>query len=176
MDNPLSFVGAARDSWQFLTLLRSIAGADVIAALFKWDATKVAGSDKITIHKHYEAEYKDRFWYQVEALEDSTWLRFPVIESCAHELVGTVKGQNNSDARYWRWVAPVPGGMGKRGARQLDGRLRRNWLSPQGASQVLLRSGLTRACSERGIKRTRKNVSAPLKASAQGTPCGSKLP
>jgi hypothetical protein len=103
-------IGGARDLWQFLTFLRGVAGANVIAAQFKWDGTRVDGSDKIIIHKHREQEYPDRFWYEVEPLEDYTFVRFPVVESSAHELVGAVKGQANPDARYWRWVAPVPPG------------------------------------------------------------------
>jgi hypothetical protein len=110
MADPFSFTGAARDVWQFLTFLRGVAGANVIAAQFKWDATRTDGSDKITVHKHREDEHPDRFWYEVEAMDDYTFLRFPVVESCAHELVGMVKGQTNPDARYWRWVAPVPPG------------------------------------------------------------------
>jgi hypothetical protein len=104
--DPFSIIGGARDLWQFLTFLRGVAGANVIAAQFKWDGTRVDGSDKITIRKHREEEYPDRFWYEVEPLDDYTFVRFPVVESSAHELVGTVKGQANPDARYWRWVAP----------------------------------------------------------------------
>ena len=110
MVDALSITGTARDLWQFLTFLRGVAGANIIAAQFKWDGTKVEGSDKIVIHKHREEGHPEKFWYEVEALDDYTFLRFPVVESCAHELVGTVKGQTNPDARYWRWVAPVPPG------------------------------------------------------------------
>lgn len=110
MIDPSSLTGAVRDVWQFLALLRGVAGAGVIAAHFKWDGTRIDGSNRIKIVKHREEEYPDRFWYEVEALDDYTFLRFPVIESAAHELIGTVKGQRNPDARYWRWVAPIPPG------------------------------------------------------------------
>jgi hypothetical protein len=110
MADPLAISGSVRDLWQFLTFLRGVAGADVIAGQFKWDTTRVEGSSKINIRTHREEEHPNRFWYEVEPIEDYTFLRFPVVESSAHELVGTIKGQSNPDARYWRWVAPVPPG------------------------------------------------------------------
>lgn len=110
MPDPFSVFSGARDLWSFLSFLRGVAGAHVIAAQFKWDGTRVDGSEKIKINKHREQEFPDRFWYEVEGLDDYTFIRFPVVESCAQELVGMVKGQKNPDARYWRWVAPVPPG------------------------------------------------------------------
>ena len=110
MVDPSSVVGTAKDLWQFLAFVRSVAGADVVAAHFKWDGTMVEGSNKIAIRKHYEEEHPDRFWLEVEAFEDYTFVRFPVVQNGAHELIGMVKGQTNPDARYWRWVAPVPPG------------------------------------------------------------------
>src|SRR2546426_4143770 len=114
MTDPLSItgaIGAAGDVWHFLTFLRGVAGTNIIAAHFKWDATRIEGSEKIVVHKHRNEDKPAVFWYEVEAFDDYTFLRFPVVESCAYELVGQVQGQTNPDARYWRWVAPVRQGV-----------------------------------------------------------------
>ena len=51
------------------------------------------------------------WWYEVEELEGYTFIRMPVIESCASELIGQKEGESNPDARFWRWVAPVKQGV-----------------------------------------------------------------
>ena len=110
MIDPTSVVGLSKDLWQFLVFLRGVAGANTVAAHFRWDGTRVEGSDRIVVKKHLEEEHPSRFWFEVEAVDDYTFVRFPVVQNGAHELIGAVKGQPNPDARYWRWVAPVPPG------------------------------------------------------------------
>ncbi len=50
------------------------------------------------------------WWFSVKENPEYVFLRMPIIESCAHELVGRLKEEKNPDSRYWRWVAPVPPG------------------------------------------------------------------
>jgi hypothetical protein len=98
-------VGIAQGLMQFLGYLRGIAGSNIISAHFNWDGTRNEGSDKIEVEKHPSKEGDGIWWFSVKEQADYVFIRMPVIESCAHELVGLVAGENNPDARYWRWVA-----------------------------------------------------------------------
>lgn len=100
-------ISAASSVWELLRTLRGVVGADVISALFKYDGNRIEGSSKIVVNLHPQAENPAIWWYSVEALEDYTFIRAAVNPSAAIELVGTVAGEAQPDARYWRWVAPV---------------------------------------------------------------------
>ncbi len=77
---------------------------------FRWDCERIEGDDKISVELH-RGNDDAVWWYSVAELAEYTFLRMPVIESCAHELAGLVEGDRNPDARYWRWVAPVQPGV-----------------------------------------------------------------
>lgn len=47
------------------------------------------------------------WWFSVKNVPDYVFVRIPLVESCAHELVGLVPGEKQPDALYWRWIAPV---------------------------------------------------------------------
>jgi len=81
----------------------------VISALFIWDGTLIAGNEKIEVERHPHAEQGNRvWWFRVKETADDTFVRFPVIQSAVYELVGLIVGEQNLDARFWRWVAPQP--------------------------------------------------------------------
>jgi hypothetical protein len=103
-------LSVARGLWQFLGFVRGVAGSDVISAYFSWDGTRLEGSEMIVVEKHQDANDPASWWFSVRDELDYVYVRYPVVESCAHELVGQEPGQPNPDARFWRWVAPVPPG------------------------------------------------------------------
>jgi hypothetical protein len=102
-----SGINIAKSAYQALDFIREIAGASVISAYFRYDGTRVEGSEKIEIELHPDEKNKAIWWYSVKPVEEYVFIRVPVIESCAHELVGTVAGEPMPDAKFWRWVAPV---------------------------------------------------------------------
>lgn len=83
-------------------------GADVVSALFAFDGTRIDGSEVISVEKHKVEGRDDVWWYSVQDVPEYTFVRFPVIESCLEELPGTVVGEKNPDARYWRWIGTLP--------------------------------------------------------------------
>jgi len=100
-------LSVAKSVYQALEFIRGIAGASVVAAYFRYDGTRVEGSDKVEIEIHRAENNETEWWYLVKPLEDYVFVRVPVVESCAHELIGHVVGEPIPDAKYWRWVAPV---------------------------------------------------------------------
>jgi hypothetical protein len=100
-------MGAVKGGWAFLQYLRSVLGKEVIGALFSFDGTRLDGSEKIRVELHSDDKKPEVWWYSVEEPEGYSFLREPVVPSSCHELIGTVAGEQNPDARYWRWVAPV---------------------------------------------------------------------
>jgi len=104
-------ISIARGAIEALSAIRKISGADVISALFEWDGARVEGSDLVKIEKHPTEGRDDVWWYSVEDVPDYTFVRFPVIESSLEELSGTIAGEKNPDARYWRWIATLRRGV-----------------------------------------------------------------
>jgi hypothetical protein len=100
-------IDLAKSGWALLEYVRSIAGADVIAAYFRYDGTRVEGSDKIDVELHHVEREPSVWWFSVKPLSDYAFVREPVTPSCANELVGQITGEALPDSRYWRWVAPV---------------------------------------------------------------------
>jgi hypothetical protein len=94
---------------QFLGYVRKLTGANVIAALFDPDAKLKKGDEKIQVRRHETENDERTWWYEVEDLEDYSFVRIPVVGSGIVEIVGAVQGKN-PDARYWRWVSQaLPG-------------------------------------------------------------------
>ena len=112
MSDPISTISGgvsiAGGVVQFLDFIKSIAGSNVISGYFKYDGTKVEGSDKIVVELHPFEKCKEVFWLSVRALEDYAFVRIPINESCVHELIGTKGGEKLPNPRYWRWVAKPP--------------------------------------------------------------------
>jgi hypothetical protein len=99
-----------KSGWAFLEYLRSVAGADVISAYFRYDGTRVEGSDKVEVELHPVEGQPSVWWFSVKPFSDYTFVRESVNPSCAYEIVGQVVGEALPDSRYWRWVAPtLPG-------------------------------------------------------------------
>jgi hypothetical protein len=103
-------IQVAKSGWAFLEYLRSVAGADVISAYFRYDGTRVEGSTKVEVELHAVEGQSSVWWFSVKPLSDYAFVREPVNPSCAHEIVRQVAGEALPDSRYWRWVAPtLPG-------------------------------------------------------------------
>jgi len=108
----------AKSGFGILDIVREISGAGVISAYFRHDGTKVKGSKKISVKLHVDKKNKAIWWYNVELINDYIFIRTPLIESCAHEIVGLKEGEAQPDAEYWRWVAPTLPGRIYDGAEQ----------------------------------------------------------
>jgi hypothetical protein len=95
---------------RFLNIVRGIREANVIAALFDPDGLRKEGDKRINVILHTEQQEEGTWWYEVEAMDDYSFVRFPVIESGIAEVLGQEVGASNPDARYWRWVGQgLPG-------------------------------------------------------------------
>ncbi len=82
----------------------------MISSYFRYDCTNVEGAQDIIVKLLPDKKDKAIWWYNVELIDEYIFIRTPVIESCAHEMVGTKEGEEQPDAEYWRWVAPtLPG-------------------------------------------------------------------
>lgn len=103
-------IGAGKSILQGLEFIRGIKDSSVISAYFKLDGSRIAGSDKIEIEKHPDKGRNDVWWFSVKELQDYTFVRVPVIESCVEELPGRIQGEPNPTTQYWQWVAPIPRG------------------------------------------------------------------
>ena len=96
-------VTISRGVLEFLGFIKGVAESNVISALFRSDGSRIEGSEEIVIETHTD-DRPDIWWFEVKELEDYTFIRIPTIESCVDELAGSVKGEKNPDARFWRWV------------------------------------------------------------------------
>ena len=102
-------VEIAGGTLQFLTFVRNLAESNVASAYFRYDGTRVDGSDKIEIELHSQTEQPEAFWLRVKPLDDYVFVRVPINASGVQELIGTIKGDALPDPSYWRWVAlPSP--------------------------------------------------------------------
>ncbi len=105
-----SAVSAVQQVITFGKFLRDVGEAHVIAAHFNWAGERISGDDKIVIEQHPQDGDAAVWWFSVTEIAGYTFVRAPVIESVAIELVATLKDEKNPDARYWRWMAPrIPG-------------------------------------------------------------------
>jgi len=102
-------VAVAEGAVRFLSVVREIKDANVIAALFDPRGARKQGNERINVIVHQDPR-EETWWYEVEALEGYPFIRFPVIESGIFEVVGKVSEAKDPHAQYWRWVAqPLPG-------------------------------------------------------------------
>jgi hypothetical protein len=100
-----SGVGLTKDLFGFLNWIKTIAGSDVISSYFRFDGTRISGSNRIEIQINRTAS-PEIFWLNVKDIEDYVFVRFPINDSGCYELIGMEEGQY-PDPRYWRWV-PSP--------------------------------------------------------------------
>jgi hypothetical protein len=100
-------ISIAKGIYQVLEFIRGVTGSAVIAAYFRYDGTKVEWSEKIEIQLHPDEKNRAIWWYSVKPVEEYVFVRVPVVESCAHELIGKIAGEALPDAKFWRWVAPI---------------------------------------------------------------------
>lgn len=104
-----SVLSTAKDLLGFIDEVQKFAGSRVISAYFKWDGTRLDGDEEIVAERH-DGTGPAQWWFSIKDIADYVFVRFPVVGSCAHELVGTEKGTANPDSRYWRWIEPMPPG------------------------------------------------------------------
>jgi hypothetical protein len=90
-----------------LEFVSNLADSSVVSGYFRYDGTRVEGSEKIEIELHPQHDDPAVWWFSVKPVPEYVFVRIPIVESCAHEQVGTVVGQRQPDALYWRWIAPV---------------------------------------------------------------------
>jgi len=93
---------------QFIAEIRKLTGSKPIASLFEWDGSEVKrvyGSEQVEIETQPDDKAAGVTWFWVKEKDDYTFLRFPVIESSAQELVGSVVGEEGPGSRLWRWIA-----------------------------------------------------------------------
>lgn len=102
-------VSLGKNLFELLGSLKKIVGANVISAYFRYDGTRVEGSEKIEIELERPNDNPDvAVWFlRVKPVSDYVFIRYPLVESCAHELVATIMGEKQPTAEWWRWVAPV---------------------------------------------------------------------
>ena len=59
-------IQVAKSGWAFLEYLRSVAGADVISAYFRYDGTRVEGSTKVEVELHAVEGQSSVWWFSVK--------------------------------------------------------------------------------------------------------------
>ena len=101
-------IGVGKSVLQVMEQIRGIADSSVISAYFKWDGSRIEGSDKIEVERIFEDEAPHEmdgmWWFSVKEVEDYAFVRMPLVESGLDELLGWAGGVM-ADARYWRWIA-----------------------------------------------------------------------
>lgn len=102
-------ISLGKDLFQFITFLKGIVGADIISGYFKFDGTLIHGSKKIKVELNKTGR-SDVFWFNVAALDDYVFVRFPINSSGVEELIGKVVGEQLPDPIYWRWVTKAQSG------------------------------------------------------------------
>jgi hypothetical protein len=74
---------------QFLELVRNLAESNVVSAYFRYDGTRVDGSDKIEIECYPYGGHPEAFWLRVKPIADYVFVRVPINASGVQEQTGT---------------------------------------------------------------------------------------
>ena len=106
-----SGISIASGIWQSLGYIRGIAGAQTISALFRYDGTRIHGSEKVVIDRLYDQQRSDLWWYSVRPVADYVFVRVPIAQSGIDERIGQIEGEQLPDTLYWRWVAKPKSGV-----------------------------------------------------------------
>ena len=113
MQAATALFGAGKTIFQGLDFIRGIADSNIISAYFDWDGSRIEGSEKIVVVKQAEGsedgeealENDGIWWFYVEEAQEYAFVRIPLVESGIDELLASLAGETNPDARFWRWVA-----------------------------------------------------------------------
>lgn len=100
---------AAGGIYKFISSLLDVANANVLATHFKFDGTRVAGSDKVAVSLAKSDSNPAVFWLSVNAFEDYAFVRSAVNPSGVYELIRFSGANSYTDPNVWRWVAIPPG-------------------------------------------------------------------
>ncbi len=96
------------DAIALLELIHRIyRGRKIISALFDWEGKRLEGNERLKIDVH--SEDATRWYYSVEPFEDYQFIRIPVNAGAVVESLGTIAGESNPRAEYFRYI-PVPDG------------------------------------------------------------------
>lgn len=104
-----SGVSMGKELFSFLNFLKGIVGSEIVSAYFRYDTTRVYGSDKIKVILHKTGK-KEVFWFNVDTLDDYVFVRFPINDAGCEEIIGTVGGAVLPDPNIWRWVQSARSG------------------------------------------------------------------
>lgn len=102
-------ISLGKDFFQFITWIKGIVGADIISAYFKYDGTLIHGSENIKVELN-TTDKPEVFWFNVTAVRDYVFVRFPINSSGCEELIGIVQGEQLPDPMFWRWVMKAQSG------------------------------------------------------------------
>jgi len=97
-------IGLGKSALEFIKLVRGITNTDVISAMFDAKGKYLHGSTEIKLDI-IEGKNASEWWFTVQYLKEYSFIRFPVIESVAEEMVGLEIGSLNPDSKYWRYIA-----------------------------------------------------------------------
>src|SRR6266571_414009 len=100
------------DAIALLDLVRKIYGTyqdkKILSAVFGWDARRLEGDERIKVNFHDAGKNEGggTLWiYSIEPFEDYLFIRIPVHAGGVQEALGSLKGETNADARYFRYIA-----------------------------------------------------------------------
>lgn len=102
-------ISLAKDAFGLINFVKGLVGSDVISAYYRWDTTKVHGSNKIVVEL-IKSEKDEVFWFNVRPTEDYAFIHFPLNDSGCEELIGTEVDYQLPDPNYWRWVQSARSG------------------------------------------------------------------
>ncbi len=108
MDIPTG-ISLAKDAFGLINFVKGLVGSEVVSAYYRWDTTKVHGSEKIVVEL-IKSDQDDMFWFNVKPIEDYVFIHFPLNDAGCEELIGTEVGATLPDPNYWRWVQSARSG------------------------------------------------------------------
>ena len=95
--------------FELLRFVKGVAGSGVVSAYFRYDTTKIYGSEKIIVSLN-KSDRDEVFWLNVEPIDEYVFVRFPINDAGCEELIGTVVGEVLPNPAYWRWVQSARSG------------------------------------------------------------------
>jgi hypothetical protein len=99
---------AAQGLMQMLVAIRNVRDTNVISALFDAHGIRTDGNKGVSVTVHPVTDDETRWLFEVDSIDGYTFMRLPLAGSAAFEDIGTLGGAHDPDARYFRWVAPMP--------------------------------------------------------------------
>jgi len=93
------------DAVALYDLIRRIYGEHkIIGALFDWKGNRLQGDERLKVQFQAVGKGGDLWFYRVEPVEDYQFIRIPVNAGGVIESLGTVQGEKNADAEFFRYI------------------------------------------------------------------------